>query len=93
MKLALIADLHANREALGAVMAHAAAQGVDGHALLGDYVGYGADPAWVVDFVRAQVAAGAVAVPDHDDAAVTQPSDVVLRRGADGSGPDRQRRA
>ena len=44
MKLALIADLHANREAVGAVMAHARAQGADRFAFLGDYVGYGAEP-------------------------------------------------
>ena len=62
MKLALIADLHANREAVAAVLAHAAAQGVDRHAFLGDYVGYGADPGWVVDQVREHVAAGAIAV-------------------------------
>ena len=72
MKLALIADLHANREAVGAVLAHAAAEGVDRHALLGDYVGYGADPAWVVDLVRQLVAAGALAVQGNHDEAVTQ---------------------
>ena len=62
MKLALVADLHANREAVGAVLAHAAAQGAERHVFLGDYVGYGADPGWVVDRVREHVAAGAVAV-------------------------------
>lgn len=72
MKLALIADLHANREAVAAVLAHAAAQGVDRHAFLGDYVGYGADPGWVVDQVRAQVSAGAIAVRGNHDAAVVQ---------------------
>lgn len=72
MKLALIADLHANREALGAVLAHAATQGVERHAFLGDYVGYGADPGWVVDRVREHVAAGALAVQGNHDAAVTE---------------------
>lgn len=72
MKLALIADLHGNREAAAAVLAHAAAQGVERHAFLGDYVGYGADPAWVVDQVRAHVAAGAVAVLGNHDLAVAQ---------------------
>jgi diadenosine tetraphosphatase ApaH/serine/threonine PP2A family protein phosphatase len=70
VKLALIADLHANREAVTAVLAHAAAQGVDRHAFLGDFVGYGADPGWVVDQVRALIAAGAVAVRGNHDAAV-----------------------
>jgi predicted phosphodiesterase len=39
MRLALLADVHANREALAAVLAHAAAQGAQRHAFLGDYVG------------------------------------------------------
>jgi len=72
MKLALIADIHANREAFAAVLAHAAAQGADRHAFLGDYVGYGADPGWVVDRVREHTAAGAIAVLGNHDAAVTQ---------------------
>jgi diadenosine tetraphosphatase ApaH/serine/threonine PP2A family protein phosphatase len=70
MKLALITDLHANREALSAVLAHARAQGCDHQALLGDYVGYGGDPAWVLDQVRALVAGGAVAVMGNHDSAV-----------------------
>jgi hypothetical protein len=44
MRRALLADVHANLEALTACLAHAQAQGVDGHAFLGDLVGYGADP-------------------------------------------------
>jgi diadenosine tetraphosphatase ApaH/serine/threonine PP2A family protein phosphatase len=72
MKLALVADVHANREALAAVLAHAEAQGVDRHAFLGDYVGYGADPGWVVDRVRERVAGGAIAVQGNHDAAVAQ---------------------
>lgn len=74
MKLALLTDLHANREALEAVLAHAERQHVDQFAFLGDYVGYGADPAWVVDQVRAHVASGALAVKgNHDEAAVRGP--------------------
>ena len=72
MKFALIADLHANRESVGAVMAHAAAQGIDRYVFLGDFVGYGADPGWVVDLVREHVARGAVAVMGNHDAAVVQ---------------------
>ena len=83
MKLALIADLHANREAFAAVLAHAATQGVERHAFLGDFVGYGADPAWVVDRIREHVAAGAFAVQGNHDAAVAdgpQPSMVADAR-------------
>jgi diadenosine tetraphosphatase ApaH/serine/threonine PP2A family protein phosphatase len=72
VKLALITDLHANREAVQAVMEHAAGQGVQQHAFLGDFVGYGADPAWVVDLVREHVARGAFAVLGNHDAAVAR---------------------
>ena len=70
MTLARITDVHANREALEAVLEHAAAMGCDRYALLGDFVGYGADPGWVVDRVRALVADGAVAVRGNHDAGV-----------------------
>jgi diadenosine tetraphosphatase ApaH/serine/threonine PP2A family protein phosphatase len=71
MKLALVTDLHANREAVSAVMAHAQAEGAQRHAFLGDFVGYGADPAWVVDLVLEHVARGAIAVRgNHDEAVV-----------------------
>ena len=75
MKYALVSDLHANREAVSAVLAHARTQGAERYAFLGDFVGYGADPAWVVDLVREQAARGAVAVlGNHDAAVVTGPA-------------------
>ena len=74
MRTAILSDLHANREALEAVLEHVAAQGIDRFALLGDLVGYGADPAWVLDRVRTLVEAGAIAVQgNHDLAAVRGP--------------------
>lgn len=72
MKLALVADLHANREAVVATLAHAREQGAQRYAFLGDFVGYGTDPGWVVDRVREHVANGAVAVLGNHDAAVVQ---------------------
>jgi diadenosine tetraphosphatase ApaH/serine/threonine PP2A family protein phosphatase len=76
MKLALLADVHANLEALRACLAHAAAQGAERHAFLGDLVGYGADPGPVVDVVRAYVERGALAVKgNHDAAALAGESD------------------
>ena len=72
MKIALITDLHANREAVTAVMAHSRSQGAQRYAFLGDFVGYGADPAWVVDLVHEHVDGGAVAVMGNHDAAVVQ---------------------
>jgi diadenosine tetraphosphatase ApaH/serine/threonine PP2A family protein phosphatase len=72
MKIALITDLHANREAVEAVLAHAQSQEAARYALLGDFVGYGADPGWVVDKVRELVAQGAAAVMGNHDQAVVQ---------------------
>lgn len=74
MKIALFADLHANREAVEAVLEHATSQGARHHVFLGDYVGYGADPGWVVDRVRELVERGAVAVIGNHDRAVAQGS-------------------
>jgi diadenosine tetraphosphatase ApaH/serine/threonine PP2A family protein phosphatase len=79
MRLALITDLHANREAVEAVLAHAQTQGVEQHAFLGDFVGYGADPRWVVDCVRQHVERGAVAIKgNHDAAAVRGPQPTMV---------------
>lgn len=72
MKLALITDIHANREAFSAVLDDAAAQGAQRYALLGDFVGYGADPAWVLDHVMQMVSDGAVAVLGNHDAATVR---------------------
>lgn len=74
MRLALLTDLHANREALAACLAHAQQQKADQYAFMGDFVGYGADPAWVVETVMAYVARGAVAVQGNHDYSVTRPA-------------------
>ena len=84
MKLALVTDLHANREAVEAVLAHAQSQGAEQHAFLGDFVGYGADPGWVVDCVREHVSRGAVAIKgNHDAAAVTGPQPSMVEDARD----------
>jgi diadenosine tetraphosphatase ApaH/serine/threonine PP2A family protein phosphatase len=72
MKIAVITDLHANREAVEAVLAHAQGQGARQYAFVGDFVGYGADPGWVVDTVRHHVGQGALAVLGNHDAAVAR---------------------
>ena len=72
MRTAVITDLHANREAVEAVLDHALAHGAQRWVLLGDFVGYGADPAWVVDRVRDLVRRGALAVMGNHDQAVVQ---------------------
>ncbi|GAA5178769.1 metallophosphoesterase family protein [Niveibacterium umoris] len=70
MKLALLADIHSNIEALDACLAHAQAQGVEGYVLLGDLVGYGADPGAVIDRVIGLGDAVQAAVLGNHDAAV-----------------------
>ena len=72
--LALFADIHSNLEALQACLAHARAAGARRFALLGDVVGYGADPAAVVDLARGLAAEGAVVVKGNHDEAVEQES-------------------
>ena len=49
MRLALLSDIHGNIQALEACLQHARAQQVQAFAVLGDLVGYGANPAQVVD--------------------------------------------
>ncbi len=82
MKIALITDLHANREAVEAVMAHAQQQGATSFAFLGDFVGYGADPAWVVDVVRERVADGALAIQGNHDLATVLGANEAMRPDA-----------
>jgi len=70
MRIALLSDIHGNREAFTACLEHARASGVNRFAFLGDYVGYGADPGFVVDTVQAYVARGAIAVRGNHDEAI-----------------------
>lgn len=70
MRLALLADLHANREAGDACLAKLRRIGFDRAIVLGDIVGYGADPEWAVDTVQALVAEGGLAVYGNHDEAV-----------------------
>ena len=77
MLIALLADIHGNREALSACLADAERAGADRYVFLGDLVGYGADPGWVVDRVAAMLVAGAVAVLGNHDAAAVNPSETM----------------
>ena len=72
MLLAVLTDLHANREALEACLAHAQERSADQYAFLGDLVGYGADPAWVIDTVMAYVNRGAYVLMGNHDLGVLQ---------------------
>src|SRR6478752_9243563 len=72
MRLALFSDIHGNREALDACLADAHAKGVDRFGFMGDLVGYGADPGYVVDTVAEYCERGAFAILGNHDAAIMQ---------------------
>jgi len=64
MRIAVLSDIHGNKQALEAVLADAATTGPDAVWCLGDLVGYGADPDACVELVRAHV--GLCLVGNHD---------------------------
>lgn len=66
MKIALVSDLHSNKEAVDAVFAHIRAQGIQTMYCLGDVVGYGPDPEHCTDLVRGH--AEITVVGNHDEA-------------------------
>jgi predicted phosphodiesterase len=67
----ILGDIHANREALEAVLDHARGR-YDEIVCLGDLVGYGADPNFVVDWARTEVAA--IVRGNHDRTTVADAS-------------------
>jgi diadenosine tetraphosphatase ApaH/serine/threonine PP2A family protein phosphatase len=67
--IALLADIHGNREAMTACLADAERRNAERYVFLGDLVGYGADPGWVTDRAIEYVARGAVAILGNHDAA------------------------
>jgi diadenosine tetraphosphatase ApaH/serine/threonine PP2A family protein phosphatase len=71
MRVAVLSDIHANREALEACLDDAARRGAQRLVLLGDIVGYGAEPGWAVRRAMELAEAGALVVKgNHDEAAV-----------------------
>ena len=71
MLIAILTDIHGNREALEACLAHAEHFPVDRYVFLGDLVGYGADPGFVIDTVQGFASRGAIALlGNHDSAAI-----------------------
>jgi len=67
MLLALLSDLHANLQAVEACLAHARAAGAERFAILGDIVGYGADPQAVTDLVMGLASEGALVLRGNHD--------------------------
>ena len=64
MRTALLTDIHANVQALTAVLIDVSDCGIDDIVCLGDIVGYGADPGPCVDMIRA--VAGWCVKGNHD---------------------------
>ncbi len=77
MRLALFADIHANRQAFEACLETARGRGAERFIFLGDFVGYGADPEWTIDTVMELVAQGAIAVRGNHDNAISTPSETM----------------
>jgi diadenosine tetraphosphatase ApaH/serine/threonine PP2A family protein phosphatase len=75
VRLAVFADIHANRQAFAACLDDARSRGAEQFIFLGDYVGYGADPEWTVETVMGLVENGALAVRGNHDNAVGTPSE------------------
>ncbi len=73
MRIAVIADVHANRQAFAACLAEARTLGADRFVLLGDYVGYGGDPEWAVQTAMELVGQGALALQGNHDCAIANP--------------------
>ncbi|HVL32057.1 MAG TPA: metallophosphoesterase family protein [Actinomycetota bacterium] len=74
MRVAVCSDIHSNIEAFDAVLARAGEEGAEAVWILGDIVGYGADPVAVVDRVRSLPAA--VVLGGNHDLAATDRFDV-----------------
>lgn len=75
MLIGILSDIHANREALDAVLERLRGIAVDRLVLLGDIVGYGPDPAYAVDTALRLVGEGAVCLlGNHDEATIGTPA-------------------
>jgi len=72
VRTALISDIHANLEALQAVLAHIDGQRVDRIVCLGDIIGYGPDPVACVDMVATRCEFALMG--NHDFAAIYEPT-------------------
>ena len=70
----ILSDLHSNLQALRIVLRYAKTGSIDRYVLLGDLVGYGANPNETLDLVR-QLAPRVMVRGNHDRACITPGSD------------------
>ena len=73
MKLALLTDIHANIQGVEACLEHARIRGAAQIALLGDSVGYGADPVAVLERAMQLAGQGAWLIKGNHDAMAINP--------------------
>lgn len=66
MRYLILADMHGNYTALKTVLEHASSEGYDEALVLGDLVGYGAEPNQVVESIRGLVGPVQVIRGNHD---------------------------
>ena len=86
MRLAILTDIHGNREGLQAVLDDAQAHGAGRVVILGDIVGYGPDPEWCVQRCCDLAAQGALVLRgNHDNAAAgaTEAMSTLAQRALD----------
>ncbi|KPF42748.1 metallophosphoesterase [Rhizobium sp. AAP43] len=70
MRIAILTDIHANREALESVLEDIRQRSIDRIVCLGDIVGYGPDPVWCVETMMRLAEKGAVVVKGNHDHAI-----------------------
>ncbi|VDC29307.1 metallophosphoesterase family protein [Pseudogemmobacter humi] len=75
MLIAVLSDIHGNREAFAAALEDCAERGAGRIVLLGDIVGYGPDPEWCTDKARELAGAGAILVKGNHDSAIDTPGE------------------
>lgn len=75
MRIAILTDIHANREAFDAVLADLSGRQIGRIGVLGDIVGYGPDPVWCVERVERLVAAGGFCIKGNHDNAIGNTSE------------------
>lgn len=69
MRIAIISDIHSNRQALDAAIQELTSRDIDTFWSTGDFVNYGADPAYVMDWITENVE---VAVLGNHDAVIVE---------------------
>jgi len=79
MRIGLFTDIHGNRQAFEACLADAQTHAISQYVFLGDYVGYGADPEWVMARIMDHVENGAIAIAGNHDRAVHDPGQSMNR--------------